>query len=211
MCALTLIGATSGTRSDRTTNNGHIRIRTAWLAGWLAGVVQNRSSRSTTTDCFFPPFLIVSSLSFLYIHHHLSETIFPFSPSFCARAHSLSSPTLSLSLSPLPLMPSNRRRSAQKQFILFISSSFLRRHKDEDGDADDVDFFIRRSPPHSITNENERTHLDAMLFEKIILSADHPIPNSSFQSTRTKENRAVMTTVRRQLLICPAPRLCPCA
>ena len=158
-----------------------------WLAGWLALFKTDRADlRQPTVSLPFSHRL----LSFFSLHPPPSiRNYFPFLFFFFLRTLALSSPTLSLSLalarSPMPLMPSKRRRSAQKQFILFISSSFLRRHKDEDEDVD-VDFFIRRSPPRSITNESERTHLDAMLFEKIILSADHPIPNSSLQSTLTK-------------------------
>jgi hypothetical protein len=67
--------------------------------------------------------------------------------------------SFSLSLS-LRLILYNKHRRAQEQFILFISSSFLRRHEDDN-------FFIRRSPPFYMVDENERIHLNAMLFEKL--------------------------------------------
>ena len=138
ICALTLMGATSGTRIDSETNNSHIERRIAGLAGcWLALFKTDRADLRQPTVSF-SLFLSSPVLSSAFTTLSLSEIIFLFSLSLSLLLLCL---PLSLSLAfSSCLIPSNKhRRTAQEQFILFISSSsssFLWRDKDGD-------FFIR--------------------------------------------------------------------
>ena len=158
-----------------------------WLAGWrcskqIEQIYDNRLLLSPFS-CLLPFFPLhsppsLSEIIFLFLSSLLSSSLFFFV--------SLSLPILLyLAFSSCLILGNNHRRTAQEQFILFISSSsssFLRRHKDGD-------FFIREDLRSRILRtRTKKTHLNAMLFEKLSFP---PIIRYRIQALKARESKEI--------------------